>query len=71
MNIVRKHQMGLAAVIFDGDSPQIIVQKMESARYLIDMRTDISDPLEDIVARYYAEQNGESKKKEPKYKFVI
>ena len=66
---IRRPQMGTAAVIFDGDSPEVIVQKMESARYLIDMRTDISDPLEDIVERYYAEHSGKTKK--PKIKFVI
>ena len=53
-----------ATVIYDDDTPETIMQKVKQARYLIDMRTDITDPLEDIVKRYYAEQKKAKKEQE-------
>ena len=57
---------GHTVVIYDEDTPEIIVQKIESAQYIIDMRTDITIPLESIVKEYKGSIN-----KKPKYKFNI
>lgn len=45
-----------AEVIYDDDTPETIMQKLNSARYLIDMRSDITEPLEDIVQKYYIQK---------------
>lgn len=57
---------GHTVVIYDEDTPEVIVQKIESAQYIIDMRTDITVPLEYIVEQYKG-----GKSKQPKYKFNI
>ena len=68
---------GHTVVIYDGDTPDIIVQKIESAQYIIDMRTDITVPLEQILKQYQDSKKQEHvevekpKPKEPKYKFNI
>lgn len=54
--MIGKLQGASAEVIWDDDTPETIVQKLNRARYLIDMRTDITDPLEDILKRYYIQQ---------------
>lgn len=66
--MIGKLQGASAEVIYDDDTPETIMQKLNRARYLIDMRTDITDPLEDIVRRYYARQDKEQKQEqqEPK-----
>lgn len=57
---------GHTVVIYDDDTPETIVQKIESAQYVIDMRTDITVPLDYILQQY---QDG--RKKQPRYKFNI
>ena len=60
---------GHTVVIYDEDTPEIIVQKIESAQYIIDMRTDITVPLEQIMNQY---KNGtKTNGGKPKYKFNI
>lgn len=59
-----KLQGATAAVIYDHDTPETIMQKLLSARYLIDMRTDITDPLEDIIKRYNIDKK-KQKEQEP------
>lgn len=59
-----------AEVIYDDDTPETIMQKLNSARYLIDMRSDITEPLEDIVQKYYIQkrktkQEQEQEQQEP------
>lgn len=54
--MIGKLQGASAEVIWDDDTPETIMQKLNKARYLIDMRSDITDPLEDIVKRYYIQQ---------------
>lgn len=59
-----------AEVIYDDDTPETIMQKLNSARYLIDMRSDITEPLEDIVQKYYIQkrktkQQQEQEQQEP------
>ena len=71
------YSSGHTVVIYDGDTPEVIVQKIESAQYIIDMRTDITVPLEYIVKQYKANtktkpvEEEEPKPKQPKYKFNI
>lgn len=68
---------GHTAVIYDGDTPEVIVQKIESAQYIIDMRTDITVSLDYILKQYQdsrKQKQAEAEKpkpKEPKYKFNI
>lgn len=68
---------GHTVVIYDGDTPEVIVQKIESAQYIIDMRTDITVPLEYILKKFQEStkqkpaQAEKPKTKEPKYKFNI
>lgn len=54
--MIGRLQGASAEVIYDDDTPETIMEKLKRARYLIDMRSDITDPLEDIVRRYYAQQ---------------
>lgn len=66
---------GHTVVIYDEDTPEVIVQKIESAQYIIDMRTDITVPLEKILKDYLDSTKPTEaetpKSKEPKYKFNI
>lgn len=66
---------GHTVVIYDGDTPEVIVQKIESAQYIIDMRTDITVPLDYILQQYQDSKKQtmveKPKPKEPKYKFNI
>ena len=66
---------GHTVVIYDEDTPEVIVQKIESAQYIIDMRTDITVPLEKILKDYLDSTKPTEvetpKLKEPKYKFNI
>lgn len=66
---------GHTVVIYDGDTPEVIVQKIESAQYIIDMRTDITVTLEQILQQHYSSTRQteveKPKLKEPKYKFNI
>ena len=68
---------GHTVVIYDEDTPETIVQKIESAQYIIDMRTDITVSLDSILKQYLAGKKQEQaevekpKPKEPKYKFNI
>ena len=70
---------GHTVVIYDGDTPETIVQKIDSAQYIIDMRTDITVSLECILQEYLNSKKQEPvkveepkpKKKKPKYKFNI
>ena len=64
--MIGKLQGASAEVIWDDDTPETIMQKLKKARYLIDMRSDITDPLEDIVARYYIQQKKVKQEQEPK-----
>jgi len=59
-----KLQGATAAVIYDHDTPETIMQKLLSARYLIDMRTDITDPLEDIIKRYNIDKKKQKEQQE-------
>lgn len=64
----------LAEVVYDGDTVDVIIQKMLTHKYLIDMRTNINKTLDEIVAEYYGQQgdNLETHKKgTPKFKFNI
>lgn len=58
---MKEIKMGLAAVVYDDDTPETIMQKLVSARFLVDMRTDISEPLEDIVVKYNAQKKKQKK----------
>lgn len=68
---------GHTVVIYDEDTPETIVQKIESAQYVIDMRTDITVSLDYILKQYQDSKKQEQaevekpKPKEPKYKFNI
>lgn len=68
---------GHTVVIYDEDTPETITQKIESAQYIIDMRTDITVPLEYIMNQYKDSikpkpvEVEEPKPKQPKYKFNI
>ena len=68
---------GHTVVIYDEDTPEDIVQKIDSAQYIIDMRTDITVPLERILKEYQDSTKPkpvkveEPKPKQPKYKFNI
>lgn len=68
---------GHTVVIYDEDTPETIVQKIESAQYVIDMRTDITVSLDSILKQYQDSKKQEQaeaekpKPKEPKYKFNI
>lgn len=70
---------GHTVVIYDEDTPEVIVQKIDSAQYIIDMRTDITVPLEHIVQQYKDRtkpklveiEEQEPKNKQPRYKFNI
>ena len=53
-----------AEVIYDDDTPETIMQKLNSARYLIDMRSDITEPLEDIVQKYYIQKRRTEQRQE-------
>lgn len=63
---------GHTVVIFDEDTPETIALKIASAQYIIDMRTDITEPLEYVARR--GDPNSDSPKtglKKPKYRFNI
>lgn len=62
--MIGRLQGASAEVIYDDDTPETIMQKLKSARYLIDMRSDITDPLEDIVKRYYIQKKKTEKQQE-------
>lgn len=68
---------GHTVVIYDEDTPEVIAQKIDSAQYIIDMRTDITVPLEQILKEYQDSikpkpvEVEEPKPKQPKYKFNI
>ena len=62
--MIGKLQGASAEVIYDDDTPETIVQKLTRARYLIDMRSDITDPLEDIVQRYYTQQKRQQRQEQ-------
>lgn len=51
--MINRLQGATAEVVWDDDTPETIIKKLHSARYLIDMRSDITEPLEEIVAKYY------------------
>lgn len=51
--MINRLQGASAEVVWDDDTPETIIKKLHSARYLIDMRSDITEPLEEIVAKYY------------------
>lgn len=63
--MIGKFKGASAEVVWDDDTPETIMQKLKKARYLIDMRSDITDPLEDIVARYYIQQRKAKQEQEP------
>lgn len=54
--MIGKFKGASAEVVWDDDTPETIMQKLKKARYLIDMRSDITEPLEDIVKKYYIQQ---------------
>jgi hypothetical protein len=54
--MINRLQGASAEVVWDDDTPETIMQKLKSARYLIDMRSDITEPLEEIVAKYYIQK---------------
>lgn len=60
---------GHTVVIYDEDTPETIALKIASAQYIIDMRTDITEPLETIAKRAKVEGAGDTKK--PRFKFNI
>lgn len=62
--ITNRLQGATAEVVWDDDTPETIMQKLKSARYLIDMRSDITTPLEDIVQRYYLQKKKELKQEQ-------
>lgn len=70
---------GHTVVIYDGDTPEVIAQKIDSAQYIIDMRTDITVPLEQILKEYQEStkpkpaevEKPKPENKTPKYKFNI
>lgn len=66
--MIGRLQGASAEVIYDDDTPETIMQKLKRARYLIDMRTDITDPLEDIVARYYVQKKKQEQQESEKPK---
>lgn len=64
-----KLSSGHTVVITDEDTPETIAQKISSAQYIIDLRTDITEPLEVVIKKAGATLTAENKK--PKYKFNI
>lgn len=64
-----KLSSGHTVVITDEDTPETIAQKISSAQYIIDLRTDITEPLEVVIRKAGATLTPENKK--PKYKFNI
>lgn len=69
--MIGKLQGASAEVVWDDDTPETIIQKLSRARYLIDMRSDITEPLEEIVAKYYIrkkkqEQQEQQESEKPK-----
>lgn len=68
-NMVLKLSSGHTVVITDDDTPETIVQKISIAQYIIDLRTDITEPLEIVAKR--ADVNFGTQNKKPKYKFNI
>lgn len=63
--MIGRLQGATAEVIYDDDTPETIMQKLHKARYLIDMRSDITEPLEDIVHKYYTRKKKQEEQKEP------
>lgn len=67
-----------AEIVYDGDTIETIIQKMESNKYLIDMRKNVNQTLDEIVSIYYAKKGFDCtdtyitpKTNKPKYKFNI
>ena len=66
--MIKMLSSGHTVVICDGDTPETVAKKLSSAQYVIDMRTDITVPLE-VVAREYDPNFNMPAVKKPKYKF--
>lgn len=62
--MINKLRGATAEVVWDDDTPETIMQKLKSARYLIDMRSDITEPLEEIVAKYYVQKKKQERQEQ-------